>query len=647
MEELMFIPDRYNVVGEVASLMFACLIWFLIEKTNPRRNRIFSLLHIAIVLSAVSIVVHIGIGWMAADINSPRGMILAMMSFYMIMNYMIVTLIATYLYELSINRRDHRAERGFFIAFFGVYALGALGYGLAVGFLQEARGYYDILPFERFHISLGIFWCVVSLVVLILSRKNIPPFVSKAMCSFILLDILVLILGWIYLPHLFTGVTYAGVIGLVYLLFHSNTYNEVTGAQGYEAMETRIYRDFRTHRDAMIVIIQVSFIRNLYRLEEKDPNYHRIIRCFRELERVDRKMQMFNLGADQLGVIIPLGEHGSQDSFQTVTNIRNIIRKYAVNEDNKDIYRILCVEEKALDYNIREINRMVEYLMNVKVVNPDESICYISVLQDYEDYADYRRIVKALKSIHRDKNLDDPRVLCYAQPIIDVKSGRYRTAESLMRLQLDGEIIYPDRFIEAAEREGVIHTLTCIMLNKVCKMIRELDREGVEYDAISINCSSLEFSNRQLYKRLLEIIRDNEVDPKRIRLELTESAIFKQKENVRRNMDKLMNEGIYFYLDDFGTGYSNLSRLLTYPFHTVKFDKSLLYKGLEDEEMGNLLQTMVEVFHDKGFEALIEGVEDQAQSDYVREKGFDHIQGYHYAKPRPIEELRNFFTGNE
>jgi EAL domain-containing protein (putative c-di-GMP-specific phosphodiesterase class I) len=174
-------------------------------------------------------------------------------------------------------------------------------------------------------------------------------------------------------------------------------------------------------------------------------------------------------------------------------------------------------------------------------------------------------------------------------------------------------------------------------------MVKQLEQEGAAFDAISINVSSLEFSNSQLHQKLMEIIRANDVDPRRIRLELTESAIFKQKANVRKNMERLLEEGVCFYLDDFGTGYSNLARLISCPFHTVKFDKSLLYNALEDDDMSSLMKTMVEVFKDKGFDCLVEGVEDDDQSAYAEKQGFDYIQGYRYAKPRPIEELREYF----
>ena len=128
-------------------------------------------------------------------------------------------------------------------------------------------------------------------------------------------------------------------------------------------------------------------------------------------------------------------------------------------------------------------------------------------------------------------------------------------------VSLDGTIIYPDRFIPLAEKNHCIHTLTMIMINKVCRIVKEFESK-YDFDAITINCSSSELSNRDRFDELMSIINNNDINPQHIRLELTESAIFDDFNMVLRNMEKLNQSGIKFYLDDFGTGYSNLERII-------------------------------------------------------------------------------------
>ena len=168
--------------------------------------------------------------------------------------------------------------------------------------------------------------------------------------------------------------------------------------------------------------------------------------------------------------------------------------------------------------------------------------------------------------------------------------------------------------------------------------------EFYDFDAISINVSSKELSHGNLYQDFLDIIERYDIDVSRIRMEITETAMFENYDMANRNMEILNKEGIQLYLDDFGTGYSSLERVINCPVNTIKFDKTLLYKSLDDNRMDDILSYMIEVLKKNGFVTLIEGVEDEAQSQYSMNRGFDYIQGYHYAKPGPIEELKNFFT---
>ena len=112
-------------------------------------------------------------------------------------------------------------------------------------------------------------------------------------------------------------------------------------------------------------------------------------------------------------------------------------------------------------------------------------------------------------------------------------------------------------------------------------------------------------------------------------------------------MEKLNKSGIKFYLDDFGTGYSNLERIIGCPFYTIKFDKSLLYKSLNNPGVSDIVSHMVSVFKKQGFVLLIEGVENDEQNSYSINQVFDYIQGYRYAKPVPVINLKDYFTKSD
>ena len=141
----------------------------------------------------------------------------------------------------------------------------------------------------------------------------------------------------------------------------------------------------------------------------------------------------------------------------------------------------------------------------------------------------------------------------------------------------------------------------------------------------------------------MAIINSNNIMTEHIRLELTESAMFDDFNMVIHNMEKLNESGIKFYLDDFGTGYSNLERIIGCPFNTIKFDKTLLYKSLDNSAVSDIVSHLTSVFKEQGFVLLIEGVENEEQASYSIDKGFDYIQGYKYAKPQPVINLKDYF----
>jgi EAL domain-containing protein (putative c-di-GMP-specific phosphodiesterase class I) len=303
-------------------------------------------------------------------------------------------------------------------------------------------------------------------------------------------------------------------------------------------------------------------------------------------------------------------------------------------------YKMVGFSDNEYVKNMSQYNSMVHFLFD-QLEKSQEKMYYCQE-EDYDKFASQYRIFEVLMDIKCHVDLNDSRVECYVQPIFEIESQCFRTAEALMRLSIDGKTIYPDQFIELAEEHNCIHELTCIMLNKVCKNIN-LMQEKYKFDAITVNCSTSEFSNYKLHSELLEIIKKNKISPSKIRLELTESTMYDDYAAVLHNMSKLKMEGVEFYLDDFGTGYSNLERIISCPFRTIKFDKSLLYKAIEDRNLNALVISMVQVFKQQGIVLLMEGVENEKQRDYTIKAGFDYIQGYFYSKPVPIAKLKDVF----
>lgn len=312
----------------------------------------------------------------------------------------------------------------------------------------------------------------------------------------------------------------------------------------------------------------------------------------------------------------------------------------------KDSHRIYQYDYKIIiGESVDQISRKNEYpsfLRNIHRTMPVNTIHRVSP----DDIAVFDRseyILLQLEDIHNRQNLDDKRVLVYCQPVFNVQSGRYDTAEALMRLQLDNlGLVFPDQFIYLAEDNGYIHTLTEIILHKTCDEIRRLRKEGYNVGWISINVSMLELKNDNFCSDISSIISDSGVSGDHIAIELTESQNESDFDVMKSKITELKDKGIKFYLDDFGTGYSNMERIIELPFDIIKFDRSLVMASSSDSRSEKIVHDMANLFRDLHYSVLYEGVESESDETRCLEMSASYLQGYKFSRPIPISEIRKF-----
>lgn len=250
-------------------------------------------------------------------------------------------------------------------------------------------------------------------------------------------------------------------------------------------------------------------------------------------------------------------------------------------------------------------------------------------------------ILEVLKDIDKCKNFNDKRVIVYCQPVKNIKTGKYDTAEALMRLNIEeiGGIVTPDKFIELAEQENLIHSLSMIILNKTCKAIYEMREQGYCINRISVNFSQIELRHKNFVSDVIDIIDTIGIPHDTLAIEVTENVNDTDYVIMTQRIKQLKEENIYFYLDDFGTGYNNFDRMLGLKLNILKFDRSLLLFALKEDNQSFILGHFAEMFKKLGYEVLFEGVENEEQEKFCIESHADYIQGYYYSKPIPIEDL--------
>ena len=234
--------------------------------------------------------------------------------------------------------------------------------------------------------------------------------------------------------------------------------------------------------------------------------------------------------------------------------------------------------------------------------------------------------------------LDQHRVVAYYQPIIDLASGRAAGFEALARITgADGNLVPPSEFIPVAEDSGLIVPLGAEILGMACHEAHRwagIASEGRDL-SVAVNLSSRQFESGALPTAVRSHLRSSGIAPRRLHLELTETATIDLRPQVLAQLASISEMGVEIGLDDFGTGYGSLTHLRRLPLTFVKIDQTFV-RGLgnspEDER---IVSAVVKLAANLGLRSIAEGVETADQLAFLRELGCDQVQGYLFARPMP------------
>ncbi len=632
----------YNVTAEIFSLITCSFLIFLMIYSNPRKTSSYRIIYCGALISLAAIISQLALIYCVShsetySVQLCIGISLLFLALY----FIIITSLYIYISFLSSKIYNHRKGLHYMLtAFTIVYAVGVVWfYSQKTNYITEDN-IISIDAFINFYLMYGILTCFLCLFTVLHNQNTIPTVVNKYALVFIPVDFLMLTVQFITQNAIFTSLTYVLPFMIYYILFHSNPYDELIGCQNQNSFDARFSDSVAMERNFLVVYLNFPQLKNVNYAAHNEKIEETAANVCRKIEQQHHMVHIYRLNNIDFAMILYIKDEDKIKQF--LNNVEKCLIDNLHYSSYNINYKIVAIPNNPVISTVHKLNSMSDYLLD-KINNKTGNQCYLATDKDYREFHENYKVEQLLLDIRNQNNLNDERVLCYAQPIFSVNENSFRTAEALMRLSLDGTIIYPDKFIPLAEKNNCIHTLTMIMINKVCQTIKEFESK-YDFDAITVNCSSSELSNRDLFDELMNIINTNGIKPQHIRLELTESAIFDDFNMVINNMEKFNKSGIKFYLDDFGTGYSNLERIIGCPFYTIKFDKSLLYKSIDNSAVSDIVSHLTSVFKKQGFVLLIEGVENDEQADYSINKGFDYIQGYKYAKPQPVIKLREYFN---
>jgi EAL domain-containing protein (putative c-di-GMP-specific phosphodiesterase class I) len=231
----------------------------------------------------------------------------------------------------------------------------------------------------------------------------------------------------------------------------------------------------------------------------------------------------------------------------------------------------------------------------------------------------------------------------YYQAQVDV-DGRLTGVEALLRWpHAHRGMVPPDEFIPLAESTGLILPLGYWVLEAACRQLAIwATRPETEHLTLSVNVSALQLQQKDFVDQLLTLLDTTKAEPRRLKLELTESILLNNVEDIIVKMETLKQRGICFSLDDFGTGYSSLSYLKRLPLDQLKIDRGFVTDILTDPNDAAIAKMIIVLGASLGLAVIAEGVETDAQREFLARQGCHAYQGYLFSRPLPLDEFEEY-----
>jgi len=227
----------------------------------------------------------------------------------------------------------------------------------------------------------------------------------------------------------------------------------------------------------------------------------------------------------------------------------------------------------------------------------------------------------------------------YFQPKIKVKTNSVDSMEALLRWNHpEHGFIPPDEFIPIAEQAGLINSLTIWVIDTALDRVAQLDKRGLVL-SVAVNISAINLKDKQFPELVKQMLVKYNVAPCQLSLEVTETAMMDDPDQALDILKKLNSYDIRISIDDFGTGYSSLAYIKQLPVQEIKIDRSFVMEMSKSKSDAIIVQTTVNMCHDLSLEVVAEGVETEDVSGVLQGMGCDFLQGYHFSRPLPFEQL--------
>ena len=373
--------------------------------------------------------------------------------------------------------------------------------------------------------------------------------------------------------------------------------------------------------------------------EEGNALLKYVAEYLREQEKQYRHISFGHMNADAFSVCMAYDDLKEIHEFMKKTN--RMIAEYPLDFELVMTYGIYLVDDPKLS-----VGEMYE------CANLASKKCKeMYTIQNYaffeakirEEVAKEQRIVNNMRGA-----LKGNEFILYLQPKYELQSNTLAGAEVLVRwIDPERGMISPGDFIPVFEQNGFIMKLDYYVWEKTCQLLRRWLDEGRNPYPISVNVSRVSLYNPRLAEVLGDLVKQYDIPPRLLQLELTESAYTTNQQSTKAIMSTLQQMGFCILMDDFGSGYSSLNVLKDIEVDVLKIDMKFLSNTENEARSENILAAVVRMAKWLNLPVIAEGVERKEQVLFLRSIGCEFVQGYYFAKPMPVEEYEEIaFSDN-
>lgn len=331
----------------------------------------------------------------------------------------------------------------------------------------------------------------------------------------------------------------------------------------------------------------------------------------------------------------------SNGRFAFLKDLENSqLKKNEIKHNLKRFYKDLHYDDLNVDDNSYDIQAVLAYATRKKNIYENIMSSLYKVQEKHKNFVcaddEYKskekeyihniNIIELIKNALYDKNIKS-----YYQPIICNKTNVIVKYESLVRIELDNELIAPNVFLEIAKKGRYYHHITSSVLKNTFSILKKMDK------AISVNISSFDIENIKFRRKIVNLLKANKDVSSRLTLEILEDENIIHLEDVKLFIEEVKTFGVKIAIDDFGIGYSNFSRLMIFKPDFIKIDGSLI-KNIENDKYSlDLVKTIQSFCESQNIKTIAEFVSNENIFNIIKDIGIDFSQGFYFGKAEKLE----------